>query len=265
MRSCTEFHRARGSLLPGSAPECLRWLFVDRKRPWPPKIEKLAEVEIYAPELKRLGAKLLFSHSLHGVVRAVERRGELTRGGRFGSVEQALAFFESDAPAEQGELFAVCTHGSRDTCCGTFGPAVAAALAGAGAEVLEVSHPGGHRFAPTILAFPEFRCYGSLTAADVPVFLERQRTGSFQPRHYRGAMYLSKRGQVAEAAVWATVPTFGASRVLEEEPARVRLQSMEGPIWQAQLEELVFRGFQSCGDEDEELRELRATSLSLEE
>lgn len=261
MRSCSEFHRRRGSLLPGSAPESLRWVFVDRMRPWPAKIEKLSEVEVWGPELKRLGVKLLLSHSRHGVVRAVERRGDVTRGGKFASVEEALAFFESSEVSRQGELFAVCTHGSRDTCCGTLGPGVAAALTHSGAEVLECSHPGGHRFAPTTLAFPEFRCYGHLTAEDVPRFLERQRAGEFQAEHYRGAMYLSKRGQVAEAAVWAAQARLGGSRVLEEHPDRVRLEARQ--VWDVFLEVLVFQGFQSCGDDDEELRELRATRVSL--
>lgn len=262
MRSCSQFHRERGSLLPGSAPECRRWLFWDRPRPWPPKIEKLAEVESWGPDLKRLGAKLLFSHATHARVRAWEWRDGQARGGKFDSLEEALAFFESEESAPADELFAVCAHGSRDTCCGRYGPGVAAALARAGAEVIEVSHPGGHRFAPTTLAFPEFRCYGNLSPEQVPAFLERQRAGLYQPEHYRGPLWLGKSGQVAEAAVW---------RVTGRPPRAARVAGSEGEeLWletaasrfQVRLETVPFQGPASCGEEDGEMFEQRVLSVT---
>ncbi len=266
MRSCSQFHLERGSLLPGSAPDCRRFLFWDFKRPWPAKIEKLARVEVYAPEIRRLGAKLLLSHSDHGLVRAIEWRASGTRGGKFPSMEEALAFFESDDVTPQAELFAVCAHGSRDTCCGKLGPGVAAALARAGAEVIEVSHPGGHRFAPTTLTFPEFRCYGHLTRDNAAEFLRRQRAGEFQPEHYRGPMYLGKFAQVAEAALWEFCARSGDQmpeirEVEVEEPDHVQLRTDQG-VFVVRLVQQVFRGPASCGEEDDEMREFRAATIA---
>lgn len=262
MRPCSQFHRERGSLLPGSAPECTRWLFWDRPRPWPARIEKLAEVELWGPDIKRLGAKLLFSHATQARVRAWEWRAGQARGGTFESLEQALAFFETEGAAPAPELFAVCSHGSRDTCCGRYGPGVAAALARAGADVIEVSHPGGHRFAPTTLAFPEFRCYGNLSPEEVPAFLERQRAGIYQPEHYRGPLWLGKAGQVAEAAVW---------RVSGRSPRDARVAHLEGDLvqletaagsFEVRLEATSFQGPASCGEEDGEMLEQRVLSVT---
>ncbi len=251
---CSRFHRERGSLLPGSAPECQRWVVLSQPRPWPAKVEKLALVELLGPELKRLGAKLLFAHSREEGARAIEWRDGAVRGGRFGSPEEALTFLEGSTPGAQEELFLVCCHGSRDTCCGQLGPPVARALEMLGAQVLECSHPGGHRFAPTTLTFPEFGCYGNLTPDDVPAFLERQREGMFQPNHYRGALYLDKLCQVAEAALW------------EETGARPRLAGRDGLRVEAQgfvvqLEPIEFQGIPSCGDEPETMVEHRVAGI----
>lgn len=55
--------------------------------------------------------------------------------------------------------FLVCVHGSRDVCCGTLGPACARQLSSEG-TVWEVSHLGGHRYAPTFWHLPSWRVYG---------------------------------------------------------------------------------------------------------
>ncbi len=251
---CSRFHRERGSLLPGSAPECRRWVVLPHQRPWPAKIEKLAQVSALGPDLKRLGAKLLLAHSSEGGARAIEWREGAVRGGRFATAEEALLFLEGSAPGRQEELFLVCTHGSRDGCCGQLGPPVARALEMLGAPVLECSHPGGHRFAPTTLTFPEFGCYGQLTPDDVPAFLERQREGMFQPAHYRGALYLDKLSQVAEAAVWELAGS--RPRVSGRDGLRVEL---EGVI--VQLDPIEFQGIPSCGDEPETMVEHRVAGI----
>jgi len=53
----------------------------------------------------------------------------------------------------------VCTHGTRDSCCGRRGASLAVKLAAAGLRAGEnfwrTSHLGGHRFAPTFLVLPQ--------------------------------------------------------------------------------------------------------------
>ena len=90
----------------------------------------------------------------------------------------------------------VCTHGTRDVCCGKFGYPVYEALRYGYAagnpgvdpdlRVWRTSHIGGHRFAPTLIDFPEGRYWGHLE----PEALERvvRRTGPVSElrQFYRG-------------------------------------------------------------------------------
>ena len=54
--------------------------------------------------------------------------------------------------------FFICTHGARDSCCGTFGfPAyqkLRTQFANENVRVWRTSHTGGHRFAPNVLEYP---------------------------------------------------------------------------------------------------------------
>jgi len=66
------------------------------------------------------------------------------------------------------EIF-ICTHGSRDICCGKLGFPVyeqlqsqCASPSGGKVRVWRVSHTGGHRFAPTLLDFPTGVYWGRL-------------------------------------------------------------------------------------------------------
>jgi hypothetical protein len=70
---------------------------------------------------------------------------------------------------EQQDIL-VCTHGMRDKCCAQFGqPFFRAAqqMAKQGhlpnMRIWQVSHIGGHRFAPTAISLPDGRYYGRLT------------------------------------------------------------------------------------------------------
>ena len=61
----------------------------------------------------------------------------------------------------------VCTHGSRDVCCGRFGYQVYDILrrrymVRGKIRVWRSSHIGGHRFAPTLIDYPEARYWGHL-------------------------------------------------------------------------------------------------------
>jgi len=71
--------------------------------------------------------------------------------------------------------FLICTHGSRDTCCGSKGTIFAKELASiTNLEVLKVSHIGGHRFAPTLISLPDGRVWANLTFSDAEVIATKQ-------------------------------------------------------------------------------------------
>ena len=86
----------------------------------------------------------------------------------------------------------VCTHGSRDACCATFGfpiyqalRATASALPGS-VRVWRTSHTGGHRFAPTVIDLPDGRYWAHMDEDIMETILRRK--GPVEPlrMHYRG-------------------------------------------------------------------------------
>jgi len=101
----------------------------------------------------------------------------------------------------------VCTHGSRDICCGKFGYPIYNILRfkHAAPEKLRVwraSHVGGHRFAPTLLEFPEGRYWGHLEIGATEDLVERTDPFSRLARFYRGwAGFGSRFEQIAEREI----------------------------------------------------------------
>ena len=68
--------------------------------------------------------------------------------------------------------YLVCAHARRDACCGELGRPIVTALAAVDPErVWEVSHVGGHRFAPNTLVLPEGLVYGRVPEDQVPCSL----------------------------------------------------------------------------------------------
>jgi hypothetical protein len=151
-----------------------------------------------------------------------------------------------------GEVL-VCTHGRRDTCCGSSGTALFAALTGTGPSVSaatvrdrpvgRTSHTGGHRFAPTVLLLPE----GTAWAFADTDLLQRvvTRTGPIGAvaSRYRGCTGLgSPAVQCVEGAVLAEMgwPLLDAARRGEDlGDGRVRL-SVDGAdgtrsVWEAEV------------------------------
>jgi hypothetical protein len=135
-----------------------------------------------------------------------------------------------DAP-----LLGVCTNGKRDACCATLGRRVAVAVealealealevasSSAASDVLpsdalpsgvaadvpaaapaiwEITHLGGHRFAPTAVVLPSGYSYGRLDAASASRLLADARRGRMAVDGCRGRSTWPRAGQVAELAV----------------------------------------------------------------
>jgi hypothetical protein len=103
----------------------------------------------------------------------------------------------------------VCTHGSRDTCCGTFGAPIYQALrekyvsASTGQlRVWRTSHTGGHRFAPTLIDFPDGRYWGRVELAILDLLVKRNGPVTRLHDFYRGWSALTTPEQVAEREIW---------------------------------------------------------------
>lgn len=89
--------------------------------------------------------------------------------------------------------FIICTHGSHDKCCAKYGNpffrqalATVESLSLSHVRVWQSSHFGGHRFAPTMIDFPEARYYGRLDQESFAAILTR--TGDIESfkNIYRG-------------------------------------------------------------------------------
>ena len=120
----------------------------------------------------------------------------------------------------------VCTHGSRDVCCGKFGYPVYDLLrrrhaARGKLRVWRTSHIGGHRFAPTLIDFPEGRYWGHLEPVAAEGVVTREGSPFELARFYRGWAGLgSPFEQVAEREIlaregWAWTAYQKEGRVLQ--------------------------------------------------
>jgi hypothetical protein len=106
----------------------------------------------------------------------------------------------------------VCTHGTIDVCCATFGfPAFrilrqVADSTGGKVRAWRCAHFGGHRFAPTVLDLPEARYWGHLQTTDLARLVHRDRTVRELAPMYRGWSLLEDPiAQVAEREPFAAI------------------------------------------------------------
>lgn len=99
----------------------------------------------------------------------------------------------------------ICTHGRHDKCCAKYGQKVAEVMRkhlekeNLNIEVWESSHLGGHRFAPTLIDFPNGYSYGRLSSDNIPIFFENRKKNKIFAPAYRGKVFLSEFEQIAEA------------------------------------------------------------------
>jgi hypothetical protein len=159
------------------------------------------------------------------------------------------------------ELF-VCTHGKRDTCCGSLGTRLFEALDGRSelaGQVRRTSHTGGHRFAPTVLTFPDGYAWAHV---DTP-YLGRQLgagAGELARAHCRGsagfddpaAQVVDVEGFAALGAAWAVSERTATVEVLGPDRWRVAVTSvLDGEVQAVvaatvEVERLVPQP--TCGD-----------------
>ncbi|MFC6695391.1 sucrase ferredoxin [Nocardioides daphniae] len=153
--------------------------------------------------------------------------------------------------AYDGELHLVCTNGRRDLCCAELGRPVAAALSARWpASTWEVTHLGGHRFAPTLLSFPSAVCLGRLDAESAVLAVEELQAGRHPVGFTRGRVGVPEAAQVAQVHVveQTSLDRLGEVRVLGEDRGLVRVDA-DGEQWQVAVK--ASRSAprrQSCGE-----------------
>jgi (2Fe-2S) ferredoxin len=223
---CSTLSLIAGEPLAGTAPTRRTWLLVEHPGPWG------REPMIDAPWPDGLGTALERATAATGVrMLAVRRHGARPIDGppaqpfvalshtgpggwavsrRLESVQQLrdLPLAELAAGrrptgsagwADAGPLWGVCTQGTRDACCARLGRRIAEDLTALDPEhTWEISHSGGHRFAPVLLAWPEGLAYGRVPAERLGELVDARRHGRVVPDLLRGRVHQSEPEQAAE-------------------------------------------------------------------
>ncbi len=95
----------------------------------------------------------------------------------------------------------VCTNGQRDFCCARYGLRSYAALRETvGERAWQITHLGGHRFAPNVLVFPDAAMYGRVGEDNVEHFLSVVESGGWDFPRLRGRCRYPGHVQAAEIA-----------------------------------------------------------------
>ncbi|RMG06765.1 MAG: sucrase ferredoxin [Cyanobacteria bacterium J055] len=146
---------------------------------------------------------------------------------------EAIRFSATDRPIRD---FFVCTHGSHDKCCARYGNpffrqarTIALNLGLRDVRVWQVSHIGGHRFAPTAIAFPDGRYYGALDGESFAAIAQRKGDIRWIQNVYRGWGMLPRNVQALERELmlqsgWDWFNYCVDCQVLEERPDFVRVE-----------------------------------------
>ena len=163
----------------------------------------------------------------------------------------------AEAAQPERELL-VCTHGSRDRCCGSMGMVAFASVdQRPGVRLGRTSHLGGHRFAPTAALLPEGTVWGWLDGPALAGILDRSVPVASLIDRYRGSSAVDEpAAQAAEAAVfaevgWAWLEAARSTEVVEsgDHGWLVRVDSTAGS-WTAEVVSHGSLPQPSCGSDE---------------
>ncbi len=145
--------------------------------------------------------------------------------------------------------YLVCTNGQRDLCCARFGlPVYSALKERVGSRAWQVTHLGGHRFAPNLLTLPDACLYGRVAVEELDDFLAATEQGKVAFANLRGRTCYPPAVQAAEALL--AVDDLRLLHVEEEGDAtRVRFaDGHESHTIRVRQAEAAERVLKSCGD-----------------
>lgn len=238
---CSVQSRSRGELPGGSATSADRFILVELPTPWPASIEdhpivaRLLAAAGPSPDITRIlgirGAdepdastdqssrKILIYRKTPGQpftrfagFETTLAAGQLATGLAAAYADDLTDFtpIEIDLrdPAISTHDVLICTHGSRDRCCGQVGSLLFLELAGrlpANIRLWRASHTGGHRFAPTGVSFPDGLTWAFLDGHILSGIINRSLEPAQLHSHLRGCAGFDAAGQVADAAAFSEV------------------------------------------------------------
>ena len=251
---CASWAREQGVDPGGTAPRFDTLVLVEHPLPWPRDVaddSELARLAQIATKAAGPGRTVRFQVAAAAPERRERRVVVFDRGpGPFAGYGRAegsapanglahlVADLVSSSVAPPSSLnvtdVLICTHGTRDRCCGSMGTRLwmAAQQRVLGVRVWRTSHTGGHRFAPTAITFPDGCCWAHLDDEVLAALLDRTLPAELAVQHLRGCSAFEPALQVADGAALAARgwPWLSCARVgSESSPSRVEL-SFEEPI-----------------------------------
>lgn len=205
----------------GTAPVTDGTLLIEWPTAWPHDVDAIAELVEVVTAARAVGVRVqLVRRVLPGTERAIVlyRRADVSFD-RFNRIETAaepeavastaLGLLERPLAVDASPAVVdvlVCSHGTRDVCCGSGGTRLALdvhdTLAEAGIHVWRTSHLGGHRFAPTALLLPTGTMWGRLDPPTLTGVARRELDPAHAARHLRGTIALAAPLQVIERAAF---------------------------------------------------------------
>lgn len=242
---CSVQTAALGEHPAGSAGFARRVILVELPLPWPKKIDQhdlLSGLDIGDKTVKLLGIRSSEATQLdrHRIIcwertepfRGFQRTEAMVDRSEIVSMVQSISDTGPAAISEPLEIAAttqdllICTHGTRDRCCGQLGTRLHIDLDCAFApdvRMWRTSHTGGHRFAPTGIHFPQGTTWSTLTPELTVAIVEQSLPTNRLTSHYRGNLGVHGRpAQIAEGAVfleqgWSWLDTERTVDVAETE------------------------------------------------
>ncbi|RME78846.1 MAG: hypothetical protein D6785_11695 [Planctomycetota bacterium] len=220
-KQCSFFSKKQKEPIQGTAPYYESYLLIEAPLPWPRKIygHPLLPKALKSWVKEKNSCPLLIVNNssqeegpyrLFFFSKESPQKGRMTKIKNFSELEKALemdSLFSLLTKELEEPVFLVCTHGFRDSCCGSLGIPFFLQLEeeiqkrNPSSFVFRSSHVGGHRFAVNLLIFPEARLYGRLHKDIIPEILEDGLKRNVLKPYYRGCAYLSPPCQMAE--IWA--------------------------------------------------------------
>lgn len=221
---------ARNETLAATAPVAQSWLIIEQPGPWGAKALTSSDLDpdigaalvqasagtgtticlarsITARENEATQVRVWLAHTSPGDVRLRVGHVELSELLDIDFSAMAAGDLPKIGERSTEPFLFVCTNGKRDLCCAIKGRDLLRELItdASATDVLEytyeVSHLGGHRFAPTALLLPHGAVFGRLTQQSAVKVLRRAREGHLHTEHYRGRSTWRPWEQAAEIAV----------------------------------------------------------------
>ena len=261
MSSCAFLSQQAQEPLIGTTLEQIeRWVLVEQAGQWPsnPSLASLRIDETMREVIKRALDKpktrlqWIRSTSTNATSRVflcVEHQIYIAHEGTTDLCPEQMHLYPSS-------MILVCTHGSRDRCCGVLGGAIFSRIyKEAPEQAWQVSHLGGHRFAPTLLVLPQGMIYGRIEERDIPALLTHPSEYAFSCDKLRGVPKWSTEVQVAAQLLWQTNPCTidsAHSTINAENSWSVVLRCADTEhAFLVRKESMGISALASCGDTEE--------------